>query len=141
MIRQMGKTANSDVFLDLVKTFPLKPIHTEADHEAAGRMLRQLVGSKPEEQFVPGERDYLESLSILVHDYQRKQRMRTLASCSAAEILQHLMDENGMNITDIGDVIGSRSAASMIVHGRRNPSRTHILRLADRFGVDASLFL
>lgn len=141
MIRQMGKTGRSDVFLDLVKAFPLKPIRTDADHEAASRTLRQLVGSKPEEEFLPGERDYLESLSILVHDYQQKHRMQTLASCSPSEILQHLMNENGMNVTDLGEVIGSRSAASMIVHGRRSPSRTHILRLADRFGVDPSLFL
>lgn len=141
MIRQMVKAGKSDVFLDLVKAFPLKPIHTETDHEAAGQMLRQLVGSKPEEEFVSGERDYLESLGILMHDYQRKQRMRTLASCSPSEILQHLMNENGMNVTDIGDVIGSRSAASMIVHGRRSPSKAHILRLAERFAVDPSLFL
>ena len=141
MIRQMGKTGKSDVFLDLVKAFPLKPIRTEADHEAAGRVLRQLVGSKAEDEFVSGERDYLESLSILVRDYQQKHRMQALASRSPAEILQHLMTENGMNVTDLGEVIGSRSAASMIVHGRRSPSRSHILHLAERFGVDPSLFL
>ena len=44
----------------MVKAFSLKPIRTQADHEAASRMLRRLVGSKPEAQFTAGERDYID---------------------------------------------------------------------------------
>ena len=141
MIHRKAASRQSDEFLDLVRAFPLKPIRTEVDHEAASRMLRRLVGGTPERRFTSGQRDYLESLTILVRDYQQKHRMGQLAALSPAQILRHLMEENTMTVTDLGHVIGSRTAASMILSGRRNPSKTHMLRLAGRFSVDPSLFL
>ncbi len=141
MIRQKIKSRSADVFLDLVKSFPLRPIRTEADHQAASRILRRLVGSKSESDFKAGERDYMESLAILVRDYQHQNRRRQLAALRPVEILRHLMEENAMNVTELGNVIGSRTAASMILHGQRHPSKAHILRLADRFRVDPALFM
>ena len=141
VIRQKPTLRAGDVFLELVSEFPLKPIRTSADHEAASRVLRRLVLSKPEGKFTAGERDYLEALTILVRDYQQKQRAGALAKVKPLEIIRHLMEENGMSVTDLGSVIGSRTAASMILNGRRSPSKRHVLRLAERFGVDASAFL
>lgn len=141
MIRQKTSLKVPGSFLALVRAFPLRPIRSEADHEAATRTLRHLVGTKPESEFTSDERDYLETLTLLVQDYQQKQRRRELMAVSPTQILRHLMDENRMTVTDLGKVIGSRTAASMILNGRRSPSKMHVLRLAERFGVDPSLFL
>jgi HTH-type transcriptional regulator/antitoxin HigA len=141
MIRHKTKSTESDTFFDLVKAFPLRPIRTEAEHERASRILRRLVGSKAEDEFATGERDYIESLAILVGEHQRKRRDTQVAALTPAGILRHLMEENEMSVTDIGHVIGSRSAASMVLSGRRNLSRRHILRLTERFGVDPALLL
>lgn len=141
MIRHKPKSAESDTFFDLVKAFPLRPIRTEAEHERASRILRRLVGSKAEDEFTTGERDYIESLAILVGEHQRKRRDAQVAALTPAGILRHLMEENEMSVTDIGNVIGSRPAASMVLSGRRNLSRRHILRLTERFGVDPALLL
>ncbi len=119
----------------------LRPIRTAADHEAASRTLRQLIGSKPETEFAADERDYLEVLTMLIRDYQQKQGRRQRAALGPAEIIRHLMQVNGLSVTDLGTIIGSRTAASMILHGRRTPSKVHILRLAERFNLDPSLFL
>ncbi len=136
MMREANKS-----FLELVRAFPPRPIRTAADYAAASSTLRRLVGSKSEDRFTAEERDYLEVLTILVRDYQQKQRNGEMAALQPADILRHLMDERGMTVTDLGRVIGSRTAASMLVNGRRSPSKGHILRLARHFGVDPSLFL
>ena len=111
MIRQKANARVSDAFLDLVKAFPLRPIRSERDHEAAIEVIRRLVGSKPEDQFTPDERDYLEALTILTHDYQQKRRHAELGPLGPGELVRHLMDENGMNVTDLGRVIGSRNSS------------------------------
>lgn len=141
MIRQKTDLKASASFLDLVRAFPLRPIRAEKEHEAASKVLRRLVGSKAEGDFTCDERDYLEALTILVQDYQQKARGQTLKSSSPLQVLRHLMDESGMTVTDLGKVIGSRTAASMVLNGRRTLSKAHILRLAERFGVDPTLFL
>jgi len=119
----------------------LRPIRTAADHEAASRTLRRIIGSRPETEFTADERDYLEVLTMLIRDYQHKQVRRQQAALGPAEIIRHLMQVNGLSVTDLGTIIGSRTAASMILHGRRSPSKVHILRLAERFNVDTCLFL
>src|SRR6266567_6372287 len=115
MIRHKIKTPEFDSFLELAKAFPLKPIRTQAQHEAASRVLRRLVGSKGE--FNSGERDYIDALSILVRDHQQKQRGAELSASTPVEIIRHLMEENDMSVSDLGGVIGSRTAASMILNG------------------------
>jgi antitoxin component HigA of HigAB toxin-antitoxin module len=46
-----------------------------------------------------------------------------------------------MKPSDLGDLIGSRSAATSILQGNRILSKAHIRKLAQRFRVDAGYFL
>ena len=52
-----------------------------------------------------------------------------------------LMEQNDMKPADLGRLLGSRSAASMILSGKRALSKTHIRNLATHFKLDASVFL
>jgi HTH-type transcriptional regulator/antitoxin HigA len=51
------------------------------------------------------------------------------------------MEEGGLSINDVGKIIGSQSAASMIVNGKRAISKTQAKRLAERFRLDAGAFI
>jgi antitoxin component HigA of HigAB toxin-antitoxin module len=55
--------------------------------------------------------------------------------------LTHLMSENDMTSADLGRVLGSASAASMILHGRRAISKAQVKKLSARFRLDARFFL
>ncbi|MCX7015302.1 MAG: helix-turn-helix domain-containing protein [Candidatus Sumerlaeota bacterium] len=57
------------------------------------------------------------------------------------EILRTLMEDRGMNASDLGRVLGNRSLGSLILNGRRELSKTHIKRLAEYFGVTPALFI
>ncbi len=46
-----------DSYFDLVRAFPLRPIHSEKDLSRATTVLVQLTKSKPEDKMDDGERD------------------------------------------------------------------------------------
>jgi antitoxin component HigA of HigAB toxin-antitoxin module len=52
------------------------------------------------------------------------------------------MDQQGMNTTDLGKLLGSGPGqASLILNGKRELSKTNIRTLAERFKVSPALFL
>lgn len=46
-----------------------------------------------------------------------------------------------MTVTALGELLGGKSVASEVLHGKRSLSKSHILKLADRFKLDAGAFL
>lgn len=126
-----------DDYLALVKRFPLRPLRSEKEYDAAAAMLDSLVLRALSE----GERDYLEALTRFVEDYDQKNRERPGRGVSPLALLRHLMGENQMTSADLGRVIGSPSAASMILRGHRGISKAQSKKLAVRFRVDAKLFM
>ena len=51
------------------------------------------------------------------------------------------MEANKLSQADIGRIIGSESAVSMFLKGTRDLSKSQIKNLADRFKVDAAIFM
>ena len=50
------------------------------------------------------------------------------------------MEQNEMNSEALGKVLGSKTAASLVLNGKRELSKAHIRKLASRFKVDPGLF-
>jgi HTH-type transcriptional regulator/antitoxin HigA len=57
------------------------------------------------------------------------------------KMIQFLMDRRELRQADLLPVFGSRSVASDVLAGKREPSKAHIRKLADFFHVPADLFL
>lgn len=57
------------------------------------------------------------------------------------EVLRHLMESRGMTPAQLGDVLGSRPAATMVLKGRRQLSKAHIRAVAAHFCVSPAVFL
>lgn len=127
-----------DDYLELVREFSLKPIRTEAQFAAAMAVVRTLA-VRGEADLAAGERDYLEALTILIEDFDRRQapapQLRGLA------YLRHLMEANAMTVTQLGKIIGSQPLASLVLSGKRALSRAAIGKLAGHFGVEPGFFL
>jgi antitoxin component HigA of HigAB toxin-antitoxin module len=51
------------------------------------------------------------------------------------------MEENEMNTSDLGYILGSRGLASEVLSGKRGLSKALIRRLSERFHLDPRLFL
>lgn len=63
------------------------------------------------------------------------------ADLSPQQALRAIMEFNALSQADIGRLVGSESAVSMFLKGKRDLSKTQIKTLVERFRVDASLFL
>jgi HTH-type transcriptional regulator/antitoxin HigA len=87
-----------------------------------------------------GEQDYLDALTILIDDYQRRNPL-DMPKLTPLAVLKHLMEEHDMNISDLGRVIGSQTNASLIFSGKRAISKRVMRLLSQHFGVEPAVFL
>ncbi|MGA2230568.1 MAG: hypothetical protein ABSH22_06685 [Tepidisphaeraceae bacterium] len=127
----------ADDYLALVRRFPLRRIRSETDHRAAVAIVANLA-SKGDNVLTDGEVDYLDALARFVSDYEREHTMAALGDATPLEILRHLMEERGMTPADLGEVLGSRPAATMI---QREMSKAHIRAAAAHFSVSPAVFI
>jgi HTH-type transcriptional regulator / antitoxin HigA len=126
-------------YLDLIRQFPLRPIRTDAQYTIAQSIAGKLA--LREESLDAWESDYLDVLSDLIEACDERNFSMEMTDAAPIEILKFLMDENGMNSSDLGRELGSKGLASDILHGKRQMSKTVILKLAARFRVEPGLFL
>jgi HTH-type transcriptional regulator / antitoxin HigA len=129
-----------DQFMKLVQEFPLRPIRSKADYKGAGRMLDKLA-VRDEKSLFPGEADYLETLCLLIEQYDEKHFRIARKRPTPIERLTYLMEQSGMTQAELGRLLGSSGLASQILRGKRQLSKAHIRKLADHFKVDPGLFL
>jgi HTH-type transcriptional regulator/antitoxin HigA len=134
------RSAAADSYLSLVRRFPLRPLRTKADYEAASKLIDKLA-MKDEAELDRGEQDYLETLSLLVEAYDDEHFAERVEDKSPLEVLRYLMSESGMKVGDLAKVIGNQTAASLVLSGQRELSKAHIVRLADYFHVEPGLVL
>lgn len=130
-------------YIALVRRLPLRPIRSRAGHQAALRTIAQLT-AKGDDRLTAGQVDYLGALGRFVADYEHEHVMGELTGGRRAtplEVLRHLMESRGMTPAQLGDVLGSRPAATMVLKGRRELSKAHIRVAAAHFCVSPAVFL
>jgi HTH-type transcriptional regulator/antitoxin HigA len=57
------------------------------------------------------------------------------------EVVRFLMEQHGLRPVDMMEVFGSRAVASQVLSGKREISKAHARRLADRFRVSVEAFI
>lgn len=131
--RQMPKTSAG-----LIKMWVPRPVRDEVDLKNATEIVDRLaVLDDP----TPDQVDYLEVLAALIEAYERQHHEIDVSHVGPVEALRFLLDEHGMNGSDLGRLLGSRQLGSAILRGRRSLSKSHIKTIAEYFNVNASLFL
>src|SRR5437660_12928149 len=106
--RRSANGRPAPAYLALIDLFPLRPLRSERDYDAAIAVLDTLA-VRPEGSLNPGEQDYFDTLTILVeaydlehHDFDTKQR-------DPLSMLKYLMQESGMTQADLGRLLGNRA--------------------------------
>jgi HTH-type transcriptional regulator/antitoxin HigA len=127
-------------YLALIDHFPLRPIHTDAEYDAAVAVLDTLA-VRPEGSLDSGEQDYLDTLTLLVEAYDDEHHGLDTKASSPVDALKYLMEQSGMRTADLGRLLGNRGVASLILNGQRDLSKNHIRKLAEFFRVSPALFL
>jgi HTH-type transcriptional regulator/antitoxin HigA len=127
-------------YLALIDTFPLRPLRSERDYDAAVAVL-DILAVRPEGSLGAGEQDYFDTLTLLIEVYDRKHDDPGTGDRDPLSMLKYLMQESGTTQADLGRLLGNRALASLILNGHRQLSKSHIRVLARRFKVSAALFL
>ena len=135
--RQKSKPAPDD-YLRLVRDFPLKPIRSPRELEAAIDKLTELTLGG--EMLRAGEHDYRDALAILVAEYEQNHAGLQLHT-TPLQRLQFLVRESGMTVNQLGEIVGSQPMASLILSGKRELSKANIRAIAGYFKVNPGYFL
>jgi HTH-type transcriptional regulator/antitoxin HigA len=129
-----------DEYLELVKTFPLCVIRTEAAHAAAIKMYVRLTGRGV--KLSAGEREYADALSLCIEDYERREHPLSLLKSSPIERLKYVMEQSGSTQRDLIQSLGvSQPLVSQILNGNRSLTPQHMRLLGERFKLSPGYFL
>lgn len=125
----------SNSYLDLVLAFPLASIKTDEQQQEAQKVIDELLARG---ELDDGQEMYLDALSDLVAAYEDEHY--TIEPASDADMLRHLMDAKGVTQAQLSrETTIPKSTISEVLAGRKPFSRQLIRKLADYFGVDASV--
>lgn len=125
-----------DCYLKLIRQFPLRPIRSDQELDAAVRMVDLLLSKTA---LALEEQDYLEVLSDLVERYEAE--TCPVAPLPDTDMLQHLIEAKGVSQTEVARATGiADSTISEILSGKRSLNRTHIGKLARYFNVSPDVF-
>ncbi len=116
----------------------LRPIKTEAQYKFYQKQVDRLA-VKP--KLTRDEEDCLHVLSMLIEEYEKEQVSMDTSKIGTLEVLKHLLEENNINASDLGRLLGHRELGSKILRGERQLSKANIITLAKRFAVSPALFL
>jgi len=110
----------------------------ESDEEF-DRLVEQMEALDFKQNPTP-EEDALSALLMkLIQDYDDLHY--PLPDVPPHKMIAFLMDQKHLRQADLLPVFGSRSVASEVLAGKREPSKAHIRKLAEFFHVSAELFL
>lgn len=107
-----------------------RPIHNEIELESATELIDLMAGH----DLSPDQEDYLDLVSDLVAKYEQSTRPPA-DPITPVDVLTWLMKEHGMNVTDLGKLLGDRSLGSRILSGERSLSKKHIRIVSERFKI------
>jgi len=124
-----------DLYLDLVKEFPLTSIRSAKHCENAQTVIDNLLAKG---KLQKGEELYLDALSDLVAAYEDQNCL--IEAASDAEMLQHLLEAKDITQAQLHRETGiAKSAISEVLAGKKPFSRQMMRTFADYFKVDVSV--
>jgi HTH-type transcriptional regulator/antitoxin HigA len=129
------KGVGRDSYLALVTAFPLACIKSDEQFREAQKVLDRLLVRG---ELDSGEETYLDALSDFVAAYEDEHH--AIEPASDAEMLRHLMDAKGVTQAQLGrEAAIPKSTISEVLAEKKPFSRQMIRKLAEYFGVDASV--
>jgi len=113
----------------------VRPIRTEADHEAALTEIERLWGAK---SGTP-EGDRLDVLATLVDAYEATHHAFDLPD--PIDAIQFCMEQQGLTRKDLEPFIGSRARVAEVLNRKRALSIDMIRRLSEGLGIPADVLI
>ncbi|QUG77921.1 helix-turn-helix domain-containing protein [Erwinia sp. E602] len=109
----------------------IKPIRTEADYEAALKLIEPLFDNEPELNTPEG--DFFEIMCLLIEDWEKKHY--PVDSPDPIEAIKFRMEQQGLTAKDLEPAIGRRNRVYEVLNGTRNLTLPMIRELHRQFNI------
>jgi HTH-type transcriptional regulator / antitoxin HigA len=113
----------------------IRPIRTEADHQAALAEVERLWAAEPGSR----ELDRLDVLATLIEAYEA--RHFPIDPPDPIDAVLFRLDQRGLSRKDLEPYIGSRARVSEILGGKRSLTLAMIRRLHEGLGIPAEVLI
>ena len=138
-IKGIKKASLPGRFEELVQMSPPQAIMDDVHYENTLEIIDRLMAAG---KLTKGQALYLETLVQLVAAYEADRHAIETSHHSALDSLRHLLEENGMNASDLARLLGVHpSMGSKILRGDRSLTVEHVRTLSARFKVNPRLFI
>lgn len=136
------KTRLDDQYLSLIRQFPLAPIKNKQQLNEAITLMKDLTVPTKLSALTDSENDYLDVLSDLIAQYEKKHWLPLDKPMTPAEALQYLLEESDITQSTLAIQAGVRqSHISEFLSGIRQLSKDSVMKLSAFFHVSPALFL
>src|SRR5438105_14573753 len=124
-------------YLELIRSFPLRPIRSEAGLDRAEGMMHQLLDAP---SLSAPEQDYLEILGNLIEEYERK--AHPIEPIPPNQMLAMSIESKGVTQTAVSRATCIPiSTISELIAQKREFNRAHIEKLCAYFRLDPTAFI
>ncbi|WP_445246312.1 helix-turn-helix domain-containing protein [Microcoleus sp. OTE_8_concoct_300] len=131
-----GWKTPSSYYIEIITTFPPRPITCEAELIATQNRIDSIVSRS---NLTQDDRDYLNVLGTLVYDYEQKHEPMPVLKGMA--LLKALMVEDNIQEKDLVYIFESESWVSEVMNGKRELTAGQIHKLAKFFHLSPVAFL
>ena len=113
----------------------VKPIRSEADHQAALAEVEALWGAP----IGTPEGDRLDVLATLIDAYEAKHH--PMDPPDPIEAIRFRMEQQGLTRKDLEEIIGTRTRVAEVLNRKRGLSIAMIRRLSETLGIPADILI
>jgi HTH-type transcriptional regulator/antitoxin HigA len=125
-------------YVKLVEMYPPRPLHDDDD----ARDVEELVAEMAGHELTKDQEDYLDLLSDLLLKYHGKRHPPARQRRTPADSLKFLLEESGTTAAQLSRILRcSQPLVSLLLNGKREPSKANVKKLAKHFKLDAGYFL
>lgn len=124
-------------FTDLVMMHSPRAISDEVEFQNVHEIMDRMTSTP---NLTEDQMAYLDTLAVLFEAYEKEHPPFKDKVRSGLEMLEFMMEQNDMNASDLGRLLGDRSLGGRVLKGERSLSKAHIRKLCERFKVGPDLF-
>ena len=131
-----GLKTPSSYYLQLINTFPPRPINNEAQLLATQDQIDAIIDRQ---NITQDDKDYLEVLGTLVYDYEQKHE--PMPVLEGIELLKALMSEENLRPCDLLSIFEDESSIMEILEKKQEMTAKQVQKLGDFFQISPIRFL
>ena len=131
-----GLKTPSSYYLQLINTFPPRPINNEQQLLATQEQIDAIIDRQ---NITQDDKDYLEVLGTLVYDYEQKHEPMPVVE--GIELLKALMREDSLQPQDLISIFEDESTITLVLEKKLEITAKQIQKLGDFFHISPIRFL